>query len=66
MNCLRCNSPMFLEVYDDQLGTQGQRFPAMHCVLCGDIVDPVILAHRRRRVEPRLERARLAVVTAVS
>ncbi|MBX3235100.1 MAG: hypothetical protein KF814_03020 [Nitrospiraceae bacterium] len=65
MNCLRCNSPMFRENYDDQLETQGQKFSAMHCLMCGDIVDPVILANRRHRVEPRVERARLAVVTAV-
>ncbi len=65
MNCLRCNSPMFREHYDDQLATHGQEFAAMHCLMCGDIVDPVILANRRNRVEPRVERARLAVVTAV-
>jgi len=56
---------MFREHYDDQLATHGQEFAAMHCLMCGDIVDPVILANRRNRVEPRVERARLAVVTAV-
>lgn len=66
MNCLRCNSPMYAEIYDHISETQGQGFPAMHCLMCGDIVDPVILKHRQARVEPRGERARLAVVTATS
>lgn len=66
MNCLRCHSPMYREVYDHLLETEGQGFPAMHGIMCGDIVDPVILKHRQERVEPRGERARLAVVTAMS
>jgi len=66
MNCLRCNSPMYREEYDHLLETEGQGFAAMHCVMCGDIVDPVILKHRRERVGPRGERARLSVVTALS
>ncbi|MBS0170664.1 MAG: hypothetical protein JSR62_09955 [Nitrospira sp.] len=65
MNCLRCNSPMYQELYDHLHETQGQQFQAMHCLMCGDIVDPVILKHRRERVEPLGDRARLAVVTSV-
>jgi hypothetical protein len=57
---------MYGEEYDHLLETEGQGFQAMHCIMCGDIVDPVILKHRRERVEPRRERARLAVVTAAS
>jgi len=56
---------MYQELYDHFQETQGQQFHAMHCVMCGDIVDPVILKHRRERVEPLGDRARLAVVTSV-
>lgn len=49
MNCLRCNSPMYEQLYDDVLDSQGQGFYAMHCLMRGDIVDPVILKHRRSR-----------------
>ncbi len=66
MNCLRCNSPMCSEQYDDLQDTQGQGFLAMHCLMCGDIVDPVILDHRRNRVAPRARQARLAVVISTS
>ncbi|MGC3976330.1 MAG: hypothetical protein QM771_18390 [Nitrospira sp.] len=66
MNCLRCNSPMYREVFDHVLETQGQEFQALHCMMCGDIVDPVILKNRRERAEPRGDRARLAVVTSLS
>lgn len=64
MNCLRCNSPMYLDQYDDMLDTPGQVFTGMHCLMCGDIVDPVILKHRRDRVEPRTRHARLAVTVS--
>lgn len=64
MNCLRCDSPMYEQLYDDVLDTQGQGFYAMHCLMCGDIIDPVILKHRRSRVEPRARQARLAVVVS--
>ncbi len=58
MNCLRCQAPMFREIYDDLLETQGQRFGAMHCVMCGDIVDPVILRNRQNPGQPQASGAR--------
>ncbi len=63
MKCVRCHSMMFSETYDDHQGTSGQRISAMHCVMCGDIVDQVILKHRHETVEPFGNRARLAIVT---
>jgi hypothetical protein len=38
-NCVRCNSPMYREVYEDQLGTQG----AVHGPALSDV------QHRRSR-----------------
>jgi len=64
MNCLRCNSPMYLEQYDDVLDTANQGFAGMHCLMCGDIVDPMILKHRRTRIEPRARHPHLATVVA--
>lgn len=55
---------MYEERYDDVLDTQSQDFYAMHCLMCGDIIDPVILKHRRSRVEPRAQHARLALVVS--
>lgn len=57
---------MYREQYDDLRDTQGQASFAMHCLMCGDIVDPVILEHRRNRVDPPVRHARLAVVVSTS
>ena len=64
MNCPRCKSPMYLERYDDVLDTSNQGIVGMRCLMCGDIVDPMILKHRRSRVEPRARQARLALVVS--
>ena len=42
MNCDRCHSPMVHQKFYDP---QGQ-FWGWRCVLCGDIVDPLILENR--------------------
>lgn len=55
---------MFHETYDDMLETQGQWFVAMHCVICGNIVDPVILQNRRLRAEPQRSTARVRMPVA--
>jgi hypothetical protein len=47
MNCLRCNSSMHVEQYDDLLDSRNRSFYGMHCLMCRDIVDPLILEHRR-------------------
>lgn len=64
MTCSRCNSMMFRERYDDPYDTHGQGFDALHCLLCGNIVDPVIMRHQQHRVEPRTRQARLASVVS--
>jgi hypothetical protein len=45
MCCLRCNGCMTLE----RCGSQGSYFVGMRCLLCGDVIDPVILLHRLSR-----------------
>ena len=42
LDCMRCNGRMTLE----RFGSLGNYFFGMRCLLCGDVVDPVILLHR--------------------
>ncbi len=45
--CLRCGGLLVLDHCLDLLNVAGQiDVEAMRCVLCGDIIDPVILLHR--------------------
>lgn len=60
MNCPRCNGYM---MHDDYLDLQDQtsqcRFSAWRCLICGEVLDPVILKHRSSPPEPMVGRARL-------
>jgi hypothetical protein len=42
VRCLRCHGPMASEKFFDN----SRSFYGWHCVLCGEILDPVILLHR--------------------
>ena len=42
MLCQRCNGPMAFEKFYGE----NDSFFGWHCVICGDILDPVILLHR--------------------
>jgi hypothetical protein len=42
MRCLRCGGKMIFEKFYDVDNT----FFGWHCVICGEILDPVILLHR--------------------
>lgn len=57
MTCHRCSGWMIEEEFCDFLDGE-VCFSGSRCVLCGDIVDPVILRHRTRRPEPRATRRR--------
>jgi hypothetical protein len=41
------------------------RIVALHCVNCGEVVDPLILKHRERAPAPMIGRARVAPKTAL-
>ncbi len=45
MRCLRCGGKMIFEKFYDVDNT----FFGWHCVICGEILDPVILLHRLSR-----------------
>lgn len=42
IRCPRCNGKMTTEWFQ----SNGDIFPGARCVICGDILDPVILLHR--------------------
>ena len=47
MQCPRCNGLMVLERFDDIRDDTGQiHFDGLRCLLCGEIVDPMILTNR--------------------
>lgn len=60
--CPRCQNQMVAEVFEDYEGSSSPRtFPGYRCIVCGAIVDPVILANQARRPEPIYGRARASV-----
>ena len=42
MKCARCHGKMYAEKFYSQNGA----FHGWRCLICGDIIDPVILLHR--------------------
>lgn len=42
MRCLRCGGRMISERFDEA----NAMLPGWHCIICGEILDPVILLHR--------------------
>jgi len=60
MKCPRCAGLMmrddFLDL-EDEAGTC--HFVAWRCLICGEVLDPVIERHRRSPPAPMVDRARL-------
>ncbi|OQW30561.1 MAG: hypothetical protein A4E19_09640 [Nitrospira sp. SG-bin1] len=60
MNCPRCKGYMMQDDYLDIQDETGQcRFVAWRCLICGEVLDPVIMKHRRSPPQPMIDRARL-------
>lgn len=59
MNCPRCTGLM---IHDDYFDLQDEAglctFAAWRCLICGEVLDPVILKHRRSPPSPMVDRAR--------
>lgn len=50
MRCSRCNSFTVQEIFVDYQNDSGSMsFLGHRCVICGDVVDPMILRHRAGR-----------------
>lgn len=63
MNCPRCNGYMMRDDFLDIEDETGQcRFVAWRCLICGEVLDPVILKHRSSPPKPMVDRARLPLV----
>ena len=53
--CGRCSGFMVPEpLYDWVLGSRLMDWPGWRCVICGELVDPLILLNRRTGPRPRL------------
>ncbi len=50
MECPRCTGSMIEETFDDMQDDTGQfYFRGLRCMICGEILDPVIVANRVHR-----------------
>jgi phage major head subunit gpT-like protein len=59
MNCPRCNGMMMVDKYLDLHDDTGEiSFNAWRCLVCGEVVDPVILKNREKRPAPMNPRNR--------
>ena len=59
MNCLRCQSLMIAEVFQNLTGDGGLMWlTGWRCIVCGDMVDPTILKHRQSAEVPPVNRPR--------
>ncbi len=62
MNCPRCSGYMMHDYYLElQDKTSQCRVTAWRCLICGEVLDPVILKHRSSPQEPMVGRARLPI-----
>ena len=52
MFCLRCGGMMVVERFQDIRDRTGQGSEVLRCVLCGELLDPVILLNRSRGMAP--------------
>lgn len=59
MKCPRCAGLMMQDDYLDLQDEAGQCwFSAWRCLICGEVLDPLILKHRSAPPAPILDRAR--------
>lgn len=65
MECPRCAGNMIFETFRDMNDDTGRiAFTGFRCILCGEILDPVILSNRRQRPTPLLNRNRKLIVSS--
>jgi hypothetical protein len=62
MSCPRCHGLMVHDTFEDLRDETGMFcFKGWRCLLCGEILDPMILKNRDRRPLPMVGRARVRV-----
>lgn len=57
MICSRCDGLRTVITIQDSMS--GESLSGWQCLLCGDVIDSVIAANRKSRLEPTRSRARL-------
>jgi hypothetical protein len=63
MTCARCDGLMVMERFEDfQDDTGAMNFNAWHCLVCGEILDQVIITNRRNQPKPLNHRNRNLMV----
>ncbi|HZR45738.1 MAG TPA: hypothetical protein VFA47_03460 [Candidatus Manganitrophaceae bacterium] len=58
MRCRRCHGMMITDHINDERGRAAH--PVFRCILCGEIIDPIILMNRKERSLPPLSRRRFS------
>jgi len=58
--CRRCNAVLLQDVLEEV----GVPLQALHCIVCGDCVNPLIFYHRKLAVLPEPSRARTTIFDA--
>jgi hypothetical protein len=60
--CRRCGGVLLQDVLEEV----GVPLHALHCIVCGEWVDPLILHHRKLAVLPEPSRARTTIFDAAA
>ncbi len=64
MDCPRCKGTMVRDMFEDIADDTGAiHFSGWRCLMCGEILDPVISANRQGHREPLLGRSRKKFAT---
>ena len=65
MRCPRCIGEMAYEVFQDMEDDTGNLyFYGWRCILCGEILDSVIVSNRKNRPEPLVSRNKKYIVSS--
>jgi hypothetical protein len=67
MQCSRCSGEMAYEFFQDMEDDTGNiMFYGWRCIICGEILDPVIVSNRKNRPPPLLNKNKKLIVSSKS
>jgi uncharacterized Zn finger protein len=65
MGCPRCRGEMAYEVFQDMQDDTGNiSFYGWRCIICGEILDSVIVSNRKNRPEPLINKNKKLMVSS--
>jgi uncharacterized Zn finger protein len=65
MECPRCSGEMAYEVFQDMQDDTGNLcFYGWRCIICGEILDPVIVSNRKSRPAPLINKNKKYIVSS--